>query len=113
MQVAKVTLSSGKIVQLRIMKISDTEKAAEQVAQRADGDTNLLQLYMQKALLKNLVMTVQEVGGEMKKLTANEKEDIDSVFTTGEYSQLLEVIGKMAGKEDSKKQATVEFSDTE
>ena len=56
MKVIKVTLSTKKVVLLREMKISDQETAAQEVSHRADGDANLMGLFMQKALVKNLIV---------------------------------------------------------
>ena len=105
LQVAKVTLSYGKVVLIREMKVSDTEKAAQMVAQKASGDSNMLQILMQKALLQILLVQV-----DGKALTGMEKEDIDSLFKMGEYTQLLKVIGKMYGEDEKGKEPLVEFA---
>ena len=95
--VSKVTLSTGKVVLLREMKISDTEIAAQAVASRSNGDQNLLQILMQKELVKNLIVAVDD-----KKLSGSEKEDMDSLFSIAEYGQLMSVIKKITGDDMGK-----------
>lgn len=103
MNAIKVTLSTGKVVILRELKISHTELAAQEVAPRANGDANVLQLLMQKALLKNLLIQV-----DGKDLSAAEREDMDELFSIGEYSQLLKVVQKVSGGDESGKEARLE-----
>ncbi len=100
---AKVVLSTGKVVVLRELKISDTEIAAQEVAPRANGDSNLLQVFMQKVLLKNILVSI-----DGKPLTATEREDMDSLFKMGEYSQLMKVIAEMSGGDDLLKKPRIE-----
>jgi hypothetical protein len=88
----KVTLSTGKVVLLRELKISHTEQAAQQVASKANGDSTLLQLLMQKQLVKNLLISIDD-----KALTPQEREGIDDLFSIGEYNQLLQAIREMTG----------------
>jgi hypothetical protein len=102
-QATKVTLSSGKIVLLRELKISDTELAAQEVASRANGDQLLMQVFMQKALLKNLLLQV-----DGKTVDAVEREDLDSLFTAAEYGQLISVMNKLSGGDDAKKEPGLE-----
>jgi hypothetical protein len=102
--VVKVTLSTQKVVLLRVMKISDTENAAQQVAKRADGDSSLMQVMMQKALLQSLLVSI-----DGKALNALEREDLDSILSMGEYTQLLKVVGKLAGGDDAGKEPQIEL----
>lgn len=88
----KVTLSSGKVVLLRELKISHMELAAQEVAVKANGDANLLQLLSQKALVRMLIVKIND-----QVPSASELEDMDSVFSIGEYGQLLQVVGKLGG----------------
>ncbi len=104
MSVAKVTLSTKKIVFLREMKISDTEQAAQMVASKSNNNPHVLQLLMQKALLQIVLVQIED-----KRLSAIEKEDIDSLFTMAEYAQLLKVIEKMSGGDDLGKEAKIEL----
>lgn len=103
-QVTKVTLSSGKVVLLSEIKISIVEQAAQQVAPRANGDANVLQFLMQKAMLQGVLYKIND-----KDVTAIEREDMDSLFTMAEYSQLLSVITKMSGGDDLGKQPKLEI----
>lgn len=96
----KIVLATGKVVILRQMTVGDTETAAQQVAPRANGDANLLQLLMQKALVQLLVVkTADNETSELKTLTGNQKEDIDSIFELAEYGQVLQVIQKISGSD--------------
>jgi len=95
MRVVKATLSTMKVVLLKEMKISHTEIAAQEVASRANGDSNVMQVLMQKALVKNLLVSV-----DGKELSASDREDMDNLFSMAEYSQLLTVIKKMSGVDD-------------
>lgn len=103
MQVVKVTLSTKKVVLLRDLKISDTEVAAQEVASRANGDANLLQLLMQKALVKNLLVQV-----DGRSIGAVEREDLDSLFKLGEYNQVMQAIKTMTGGDESEKKPLLE-----
>lgn len=106
----KVVLSTGKVVFLRQMKISDSETAAQQVASRAAGDSNVLQLLMQKALIQALIVRCADTEeAEAKVITGNQREDLDSLFTLTEYTQLLKVVGKISGAEDMGKEPRIEI----
>ena len=94
-QVIKVTLTTGKVVLLKEMKISHTETAAQQVAAKSNGDQNVLQILMQKAILQLLIWQV-----DGKVLTGQQIEDLDSLFSVGEYGQLCKVLGKVMGGND-------------
>lgn len=109
LKVIKVTLSSGKIVYLRELKISDTETAAQMVALKANGDNNMLQVYMQKALLQLVLVAIADATGSRQALSAMQKEDLDSLLTMGEYTQLLKVISKISGGDDMGKEAVLSF----
>ena len=104
MQVAKITLSTGKIVYLREIEIADTERAAEMVAQRAGDNQQLMSLFMQKALLQ---LVLVQIGDE--KVSAIERENVNNLFKMAEYTQLLRVIQKMSGGDDLGKEAKLEL----
>ena len=103
-QVVKVTLSSGKVVLLHELKISHVENAAQAVAPRANGDANVLQFLMQKAILQGVLFQI-----DGKDVTAIEREDMDSLFSMAEYAQLLSVITKMSGGDDLGKSPRLEI----
>lgn len=106
----KVVLSTGKVVFLRQMKISDSEVAAQQVASRANGDVNVLQLLMQKALVQQLLARIAPTeDAEPKVVSGNEREDLDSLFTLAEYSQVLQVVGKISGADNVGKEPRIEI----
>lgn len=103
MNAVKATLSTKKVVILRDIKISDTEKAAEEVAPRAGDNQTVFQVMMQRALLCRLVLQVDD-----KKPTAAQLADIDELFTMGEYNQLLQVVKQMTGGDESGKAPALE-----
>ena len=106
----KVVLSSGKTVFLREPKVSDTEKAAQKCASRAGGDVIVMQVLVQKALLQALLIKIQETKeSAIRDLTQTEIADMDSLFTVGEYSQLLKVLSKISGSGDEGNDPMMEF----
>lgn len=95
MSCVRATLSTGKKVILRQMKISDTEMAAQSVAVKANGDMTILQIMMQRAIVQLLLQAINE-----KVVTPQEKEDLDSLFTLKEYSEVMQVVNKISGGAD-------------
>jgi hypothetical protein len=92
LNVYKVTLGTGKVVLLRELKIKHQEMAVMAASPRANGDQILLQLLAQKELLKQVVVKIDD-----RPVKPIELEDLDSLFTLGEYSQLNQVLGKISG----------------
>lgn len=88
----KATLSSGKVVLLRSLKIAHFELAVKAVGNRGKGNNTLQQVLTNKELLKILLHSVDE-----KVLGPTDAEDLDALFTIGEYQQVQQVIGEMAG----------------
>ena len=110
MRLVKVIMSTGKTAYLREMKISDTEKAAQKVSKRCEGDSLLMQVMIKKALLQSLLVKMADSeSAQPKDLTAVEREDLDSLLTVSEYAQILQIIGKMSDGEDSGNEAKMEF----
>lgn len=103
MNVTKVTLSTGKTVYLRELKIKHTEMAAQEAAPRSNGDSNVLSLLMQKILVR---MLIAKIGDNAP--TAAELEDMDSLFSISEYSQLLKVVAKLSGGDEAGKLPAIE-----
>ena len=96
LDVHKVTLSGGKVVYLRDMRIEDQELAAVSAGNRApDGNQIAMAVVMQKELLKVLLVQINE-----KKLSAVEKEDLNSLFSYTDYRELMSVVNKIAGTDD-------------
>jgi len=110
-QLIKVVLGSKRVVYLREPKISDTEKAAQKCASRANGDGIVMQVLVQKALLQLLIRKIQDnETAPIKDLSANEIADMDSLFKVSEYSQLLKILGKISGNDDAEgNEPTMEF----
>lgn len=104
LQLVKATLTTGKTVLLHEMRVSHTEKAAKKVAQEAGENQALFQMLMQKALVQELLFKIND-----KVVTMSQRDDIDSLFTLPEYSQVLKVINKISGGDDSKGEAKVEL----
>jgi hypothetical protein len=102
--VIKATLSSGKVVLLKQMRVSHMEKAAEQVSARAGDSGNLMQVLIQKALVQLLLYQI-----DGKEVTMAQKDDMDDLFSIQEYSQILQVVGKISGGDDKSKEAKIEF----
>lgn len=94
----KATLASGKVVVMRPFTIADQESAAIRVADKAKGNTTILQMLMQKEVIKMLIVTV-----DGKTLSGLEKEQLDNVFTMGEYLQVMKVLEEMMGNVESPK----------
>jgi hypothetical protein len=94
MMVSKVTLSTGKVVLLREMKIKHQELAAMAAAPKSQDNQTLLGMHMQKELLKILVVQIN--GQDVK---ASALENLDDVFSMSEYGQLLKVMRSLMGDE--------------
>ena len=93
--VYKFTLSSKKVIYLRDPKIADTESAT-QVSGKIAGSDNAayLGVLFQKEMVKLLLVQIND-----KKLTMNEKQNLDALFTMQEYSQVSKAIQKILGDE--------------
>lgn len=100
--VHKVTLESKKVVLLRDFKIKH-QRLAAQAAANAGDNVNVLGVVMAEEILKMLIVQIDGVAVEAAKL-----EDLDSLFSYQEYSQLLQVIGElMGGKTEAPKMEMV------
>jgi hypothetical protein len=88
----KIKLQSGKIVVLREPLIKDQEHAAMAASPRANGDSTVLQVLMQGELMKLLIVSV-----DGKVPSAQQKEQLDGLFTLKEYTQLAMAAGKITG----------------
>ena len=58
---------------------------------------------MQKALVKNLLIQV-----DGKELSANERQDMDGLFSMMEYTQLLSVVREISGGDELGKKPQLE-----
>jgi hypothetical protein len=103
MNVTKVTLTSGKVVLLRDIKIKHTELAAQEAAPKANGDANVLSMLMQKILVRMLIVKIND-----KQPSATELEDMDELFTMAEYGQILQVVKKLTGGDEAGKLPAIE-----
>jgi hypothetical protein len=88
----KVTLGSGKVVVLRDPEINDQETAMQIAAPRAKDNPMLMVTLAQKEMLKLLILEID--GKQPSKI---ELEQLGKLFSLGEYNQLSQFVGKMAG----------------
>lgn len=96
LNVVKVTLSSKKVVLIRELKIKHQELAAMAASPRANGDNAMFALLMQKELLKQLIVSIN--GQPVK---PGQLEDLDSLFSFAEYTQLNQVLNKLVGGDEA------------
>lgn len=88
MNVTKYTLSSGKEIYFREPKIIDTEEAAKSAGKLAGNDNQAhLMILIQKEMIKRLLVQVDD-----KRLTALDRNNLDSLFTFKEYNQVSTAI---------------------
>lgn len=103
--VHKVTLSSGKTVHLREMKIKYQNLALQACGAKAKDNQALLGSLMQEELLKLLLVDI-----DGKKLTPIELEKLDDVFSYQEYLQLGQVMGQLLGGSASAGEFQIEIA---
>lgn len=92
----RVTLSSGKVVMLREMKIKHQTLASRAAGSKPGvGENSLLMgTLMQQELMKILLINIDGVVP-----SATERESLDDLLTFAEYQQLSKVVGKLMGGE--------------
>lgn len=91
--VHKVTLSTGKVVLIRDMKIKHQELAAQAVGNR-HSDAQLAQgMAVQNELVKILLVSVDD-----KEVRSHD--NLDDLFSMGEYKQVLKAIEKIGGGDE-------------
>ena len=101
----KVTLpSTGKVVILREYKIKHRELAIRAVGNRSGDNQFLFGELIQKEMAKILIETI-----DAKKLSANELEDMDSLFNPVEFSELGKAIGQVMGGNALSGEPVIEF----
>lgn len=105
MEVAKFTLSSGKVIYLKEPSIGDTEKAAQVAGKKAGSDNQVyLGVLLQKEMIKILLVQVDD-----KKLSLTDKEQLEKLFTFKEYNQALKA-AQMVMADEGNEQLTLEFA---
>lgn len=105
MEVAKFTLSSGKVIYLKEPSIGDTEKAAQVAGKKAGSDNQVyLGVLLQKEMIKILLVQVDD-----KKLSLADKEQLEKLFTFKEYNQALKA-AQMVMADEGNEQLTLEFA---
>jgi len=92
MDVIKVTLGSKKVVLLRPLQIKHQDLAAQAAAMKLGNQANdvAMALVMQKELLKLLLVQVD--GADLK---SHQLEDLDALFSVGEFTQLSQALNKL------------------
>jgi hypothetical protein len=98
--VYKFTLSSGKEIYIREPKIADSESCIQLAGKIAGDNMAMLGLVTQKELFKKLLVQVDE-----KKLSMNEKQSLDSLFSYKEWNQCVQALQQVTGDEEGKLQA--------
>jgi len=106
MNVAKFTLSSGKVIYLREPRIGDTEHAAKIAGKLAGAENQAyLGVLLQKEMVKLLLVQVGD-----KKLSISEKQMLDKLFTYKEFYQVQKAVRMMTDDEEGNSQElTPEF----
>ena len=92
----KFTLPTKKTILLREPRIKDNRIAAKAVGLDANGNQMLSQVLVQEEMVKLLLL---EVDG--KKVTLNQKEDLDSLFTAVEFGFVVQAVNKIVGGENT------------
>ena len=100
--VYKITLSSGRIVHLREMKIKFQNLASQAIGSKAGDNSLLMATLMQQELLKVLLIDID--GSPVKPIAL---ENLDDLFTYSEYSQLSKVVGKLMGGDEGECQTEI------
>lgn len=95
--VHKVTLGSGKIVLLREFKIKHQELAMKAVGDKAGDSRFLFMALMQRELVKVLVHSVGTDEENVAPVKPLQLENLDDVFSVGEFSQIGQVIDQLVG----------------
>lgn len=100
----KATLSGGKVVLLREMKIKYQNLALQAIGNKAKDNQLLAGSLMVQELIKILIIDI-----DGKKPSSQELEKLDEVFTYKQIQQLQVVVGKLMGGEDDLGELTTEF----
>lgn len=103
----KATLSGGKVVLLREMKIKYQNLALQAVGSKGKDNQLLAGSLMIQELIKILII---EVDG--KKPSSSDLENLDKMFSYKQISQLQIVVGKLMGGDEDMGELTTEFVNT-
>lgn len=107
--VHKVVLSSGKVVLFREMEMRHEELATQIASGKAGENMTMVGYYMQNELVKLLIAGFSKTTeAKPKKLSATETEDLSSIFSYTDITQMRKVVGKLMG-EDSAKELPIEM----
>lgn len=105
MNAIKVTLSGGKVVMLREMKMKYQNLALQAIGNKAKDNQMLAGSLMLQELMKTLIINV-----DGQKVNSAALENLDEMFSYKQLQQLQSVIGKiMGGDDDAAGELTTEF----
>lgn len=97
LQVSKFTLSTNKVIYLREPQIGDTEYAMKIAGKQAGPENQgYLSVLFQKEMVKLLLVQVDD-----KKLGLTEKQQLKSLFTFKEWTQVQKAVQAMVDDGDS------------
>ena len=100
LNVSKFTLSSGKVIYLRDPKISDQEECAR-LCGNAGEHVALMGVIMNKEMLKQLLVGVQEKGAESHTPLNPTTTNLDDVFEYSEFMQATQAVKMVTGQGES------------
>lgn len=107
MNAIKVTLSGGKVVMLKEMKMKFQNLALQAIGSKAKDNQMLAGSLMLQELMKILIITVDGV-----KVPPSQLENLDDIFSYKQLQQLQSVVGKIMGGDESEGELTTEFVNT-
>lgn len=96
MNVTKITLATGKVVLMQEMKIKYQNLAIKAVSKLAGDNTAQLGNLVSQEIMKHLIVNVDD-----KPMGYKDLEDLDSVFSFAEYTQLQQVFQKLYGNNEA------------
>lgn len=97
-------LTTGKRIILRKLQIKDMKQASIVAGNVSGGGQFAEGIHIQEEVIRRRII---EIDG--KRLSMQEKQDFDKLFTTAEYIQILELAKQeQAEGEDSEKKPTME-----
>lgn len=101
----KFTLFSEKTVTLREPKLGHTRTAAQIAGKKAGDNQAYLGILMQEEVCRLLIVHID--GKPVDNAT---KENLDNLFTTKEYGQVLQAIQMIGGDDEGKPQMVIDTS---
>lgn len=99
MNAVKVTCSTGKTVILREPRIEDQIKSSEAASVRLSENASKYSfaIAMNQEMAKLLLVKVND-----KEVKGSDREDLESLFTYREFSEVSQIVGKLTGGSEEK-----------